>query len=55
MSDILDTIDNALEDWGTSDDAMRWRPEPADALTGVRADVMRRLPDVYAHLRAGRA
>jgi len=25
--DILDTIDNALEDFRTSGDAMRWRPE----------------------------
>lgn len=26
MSGILDTIDGAIEDWETSDDAMRWMP-----------------------------
>jgi hypothetical protein len=25
--DILDAIDGALEDWSTSEDAMRWKPE----------------------------
>lgn len=29
--DILDQIDHALEDWGTSPDAMRWTPEPQPA------------------------
>lgn len=24
---ILDTIDNAIADWGTSPDAMRWTPD----------------------------
>lgn len=28
MTDILELIDNAIEDWHTSDDAMRWTPEP---------------------------
>jgi len=27
MPDILDSIDGALSDWHTSDDAMRWLPE----------------------------
>lgn len=27
MTDIIDTIDGALRDWDTSDDAMRWVPE----------------------------
>jgi hypothetical protein len=26
--DILGLIDGAIEDWETSDDAMRWTPEP---------------------------
>jgi hypothetical protein len=25
---VLDQIDHALHDWDTSDDAMRWTPEP---------------------------
>lgn len=28
MPDILDAIDGALADYGTSDDAMRWNPDP---------------------------
>lgn len=28
MTDILDLIDGALQDWSTSGDAMRWSPEP---------------------------
>jgi hypothetical protein len=28
-SEILDTIDGALRDYGTSKDAMRWAPPPA--------------------------
>jgi len=27
-TDILGLIDGALDDWDTSDDAMRWAPEP---------------------------
>jgi hypothetical protein len=27
MSDILDLIDGAIEDWETSGDAMRWAPD----------------------------
>src|SRR4029453_13631754 len=26
MRDVIDTIDNAIDDWKTSSDAMRWRP-----------------------------
>lgn len=26
--DIIGLIDNAIEDWETSDDAMRWTPDP---------------------------
>jgi hypothetical protein len=28
MTEILDLIDGAIEDWGTSSDAMRWTPQP---------------------------
>ncbi len=28
MSDVLDLIDNAVGDWETSRDAMRWTPDP---------------------------
>lgn len=31
---ILDTIDNAISDWGTSADAMRWTPEPPSPTPG---------------------
>lgn len=31
--DILDAIDGALEDWGTSPDAMRWQPPEAQGGT----------------------
>lgn len=34
--DILDLIDNALEDWSASDDAMRWNPEAAATAAGCR-------------------
>jgi len=34
MPDILDTIDGALTDYGTSPDAMRWSPEPEAANPG---------------------
>jgi hypothetical protein len=30
MSDILDLIDNAIEAWDVSGDAMRWTPEPVE-------------------------
>lgn len=36
MTDILSLIDHAIEDYGTSDDAMRWVPEP-DVAGFVRA------------------
>jgi cytochrome c1 len=40
--DILDLIDGALADYGTSDDAMRWTPDPPPApLPAAR----RRVPD----------
>lgn len=32
---ILDTIDNAIRDWQTSPDAMRWTPEPPPADRGA--------------------
>jgi hypothetical protein len=28
VTDILSLIDGAIEDWETSEDAMRWTPEP---------------------------
>ena len=31
MSDILETIDNALDDWTVSGDAMRWTGDPPPA------------------------
>lgn len=31
MKDILETIDQALDDYDTSDDAMRWSPDPVAA------------------------
>lgn len=34
--DILDLIDGALADYGTSDDAMRWTPDPAPAPASAR-------------------
>lgn len=36
MSNILDTIDNALTDWETSNDAMRWTTD-ADAIHKARS------------------
>lgn len=37
MSDILDLIDNAIEAWEVSGDAMRWTPEqPVGDLAGKR-------------------
>lgn len=33
VTDILDLIDGAIEDWSTSGDAMRWSPDPAPAET----------------------
>ncbi|TDC34201.1 hypothetical protein E1211_17795 [Micromonospora sp. 15K316] len=32
---ILDTIDNAIADWETSADAMRWTPEAPEQPTGL--------------------
>ena len=34
---VLDQIDHALHDWGTSRDAMRWSPEAAPPPTPVPA------------------
>lgn len=40
--DILDTIEHTLDDWATSDDAMRWTPEdqqPPDLTLRIVANV----------------
>ncbi|WGW12732.1 hypothetical protein LWF01_02875 [Saxibacter everestensis] len=31
--DVIAAIDGAIEDWDTSDDAMRWTPEPPEQLS----------------------
>lgn len=41
--DILDTIDNALRDWSTSEDAMRWTPD-AEAVASEAAGAAQTLP-----------
>lgn len=44
-SDILATIDGAIEDWQVSGDAMRWTPEapePAPALSAAETPAWRR-------------
>ena len=33
--DIIELIDNAVEDFGLSDDAMRWTPEPSTRPAGL--------------------
>lgn len=38
MSDILETIDNALDDWDISCDAMRWIPEKAPEPSPLRGE-----------------
>lgn len=40
-SDILDTIDGAIDDWTTSLDAMRWTPTGARARQPTADDYMR--------------
>jgi hypothetical protein len=40
--DILDLIDNALEDWSASDDAMRWRPEAPTTEIAIPGDTYAR-------------
>ena len=44
--DILDLIDNALEDWSSSPDAMRWRPEGGEAGVPRLADWEREAADI---------
>ena len=40
---IIDTIDNAVRGWATSDDAMRWTPDPPP----VSLDIRIRIPAAY--------
>lgn len=39
MTDIIELIDNAIEDYETSDDAMRWAPEPVNTFVSGSMDV----------------
>ncbi|MEU5946298.1 hypothetical protein ABZ793_12140 [Micromonospora sp. NPDC047465] len=65
MTSILDTIDNAITDYETSTDAMRWTPEPpatppappvllpAITITPEQAEAMRaRLAAAFEPVRA---
>jgi hypothetical protein len=45
--DILATIDGALADYGTSDDAMRWSPDPDKAEQERRKISYRDTPRLY--------
>lgn len=51
--DILDLIDSAIEDWETSDDAMRWAPDVKTdvvAVAGRQHGIRRITPDDFAAL-----
>ena len=49
---IIDTIDNAVRGWATSDDAMRWTPGERSHRPTARIDV--RLRTVAIYDRAGK-
>jgi hypothetical protein len=57
MTDILDLIDNALSDYSTSCDAMRWAPEPSAGDTPTFIDAIGSMvnPAMTAWLRANLA
>jgi hypothetical protein len=52
VSNVLDTIDNALADWETSGDAMRWTPGKAATAAPVGAAVTLTLPEFLEAWRA---
>jgi hypothetical protein len=39
MTDIIETIDGALDDWTVSDDAMRWTPDPEEPTKSLAVEV----------------
>lgn len=46
----LAAIDGALEDWGTSGDAMRWQPDPGRVICDGGSPLW---PERYSELRHG--
>lgn len=45
--DVLEAIDNAVEDWETSGDAMRWTPEVPDIYAALGPERMAALQHAF--------